>query len=180
MTRLKSIGGLLLAAPIALSGILVAAPAAHAGDYRCSGSIGARYIDGNVIVPTDKTCRLTGTRVDGDVKVYRGATLVARGVKVDGNIQSSSHRNVYVTTRTVKKKVHRSYVDGNIQLKNGGGGTIARTTVDGDIQLFSNKGRFHVNLNRVNGNLQCKSNKPTPVGKGNIVKGNKENQCRRF
>ena len=51
-------------------------------------------------------------------------------------------------------------------------------TVDGDIQLFSNRGRFKVKGNVVDGNLQCKSNKPKPRGSGNVVEGDKENQCR--
>ena len=34
--------------------------------------------------------------------------------------------------------------------------------------------------NRVDGNLQCKSNSPAPKGARNKVKGNKEDQCRRF
>jgi hypothetical protein len=35
-----------------------------------------------------------------------------------------------------------------------------------------------VRKNRVDGNLQCKSNQPRPVGGGNRVDGNKEDQCR--
>ena len=33
---------------------------------------------------------------------------------------------------------------------------------------------------RIDGNLQCKSNDPRPVGANNRVSGNKENQCRGF
>jgi len=31
---------------------------------------------------------------------------------------------------------------------------------------------------RVDGNLQCKSNRPAPTGDFNRVQGNKEDQCR--
>ena len=31
-----------------------------------------------------------------------------------------------------------------------------------------------------NGNLQCKENVPSPTGGGNVVQGNKEDQCRRL
>lgn len=176
----KLLSTLMLMAPLALVFTLLTAPAAHADDRRCVGTIGARHIDGNVIVPKGKTCRLIGTRVDGDVKVYRGATLLARGVRVEGNVQASAHRRVELIGRTVNTTIRRSFVDGNIQLKSGRGGIIGRTTVNGDIQLFSNNGRFTVRHNRVDGNLQCKSNRPAPVGKNNVVKGNKENQCRRL
>jgi hypothetical protein len=37
-----------------------------------------------------------------------------------------------------------------------------------------------ITSNRVNGNLQCKSNNPRPTGGGNIVQGNKEDQCARL
>ena len=50
--------------------------------------------------------------------------------------------------------------------------------VNGDVQLFSNDGRFVVRRNVVGGNLQCKSNDPKPVGGNNKVEGNKEDQCR--
>ncbi|WP_067435803.1 hypothetical protein [Nocardioides jensenii] len=168
----------LAALPITLATTFVgiSAPAAQAGDDRvCRGAIGARYIDGNVIVPRGATCSLNGTRVDGDVKVYRNARLVASGVKVGGNIQAGHAKRVVVRVRSGVP----SRVDGNIQLKAGtNGGVIARARVNGDIQLFSNRGRFTVRGNVVDGNLQCKSNKPRPVGGNNRVEGNKENQCR--
>ena len=72
-------------------------------------------------------------------------------------------------------------IDGNIQLKSGGSMSIRKNTVDGDIQVFSNKsGAKNIYDNRVDGNLQCKSNSPAPKGARNKVKGNKEDQCRRF
>ena len=74
--------------------------------------------------------------------------------------------------------VKKSRVDGSIQLKQGGGGKILRAVVGSDIQLFSNDGRFEVRHNRVEGNLQCKSNDPAPVGGNNTVGGNKEDQCK--
>jgi hypothetical protein len=102
---------------------------------------------------------------------------VARGVRVGGNIQAENHHRVVVRHRTVDGRVVRSRIGGSIQLKQGGGGRLLRNTVDGDIQLFSNVGRFEVRRNRVDGNLQCKSNSPRPVGGSNVVEGNKEDQC---
>jgi hypothetical protein len=46
--------------------------------------------------------------------------------------------------------------------------------------LLANRGAQSVTRNRVNGNLQCKENVPAPTGGGNIVQGNKEDQCARL
>jgi hypothetical protein len=55
-----------------------------------------------------------------------------------------------------------------------------RNGVIGDVRAFSNKGGVRVFGNRIDGNLQCKSNDPNPVGDNNRVSGNKENQCQGF
>ena len=165
---------ILAALPLALAGALLVAAPAQADDRICRGTIGARAIDGNVVVPKGASCTLLGTRVDGNVLVKGNATLVARGAKVDGNIQADNHRRVVVTARNGSK----TRVEGSVQLKQGGGGKLLRLVVDGDIQLFSNDARFTVRGNRVDGNLQCKSTRPRPVGGNNVVEGNKEDQCR--
>ena len=169
---------LVAAVPLALAAALLVAPPAVADDRRCTGTIKAASIDDNVVVPSGATCRLVGTRVDGNVFVNRNATLVARGVKVGGNIQAENHERVVVRPRKVDDRVIRSRVGGSIQLVQGGGGRLLRNVVGSDIQLFSNDGQFEVRRNRVDGNLQCKSNSPRPVGGGNVVEGNKEDQCR--
>ena len=169
-----------VAAPLALVAGLAAgfATPAQADDRRCTGTIRAVSIDGDVVVPRGATCVLIGTRVDGNVKIYRNAKLVAKGVRVGGNIQAENHRNVQVLPRWKDGRPIRSVVGGSVQLKQGGGGKIIRARVGGDIQLFSNDALFEVRRNFVDGNLQCKSNRPRPVGGGNVVQGNKEDQCR--
>ncbi|HEX6249760.1 MAG TPA: hypothetical protein VFZ64_17980 [Nocardioidaceae bacterium] len=200
MTMSKRLAPALLALPLALSGVVATAAPAAADDRRCSGVIGPRYVDGNVIVPKGEKCVLRGTRVDGNVLVRGNGVLVARGVKVGGNIQAANHRRVLVTVRKVDDRVVRSRVDGDVQLESGGRGRVVRTVVngniqtkqnrlrqvtnrnvvDGDLQAFSNQGGVRVFGNRIDGNLQCKSNDPKPVGDNNRVSGNKENQCRGF
>ncbi len=168
---------LLAAVPLALSAALLTAPAAQADSVTCSGTIRAVSIDGDVIVPKGATCSLIGTRVDGNVQVKEKARLYARGVVVGGNVQADNHRVVEVTSRVVNGVERRSRVGGSIQAKQGGGGKLVRTITGSDIQLFSNDGAFTVSRNRVDGNLQCKSNTPAPTGSGNVVEGNKEDQC---
>ena len=52
--------------------------------------------------------------------------------------------------------------------------------VNGDVQMFQNTGGVRVARNRIDGNLQCKENRPAPTGGGNVVQGNKEDQCARL
>ncbi|MGZ5400351.1 MAG: hypothetical protein ACXWDM_10085, partial [Nocardioides sp.] len=135
---------LALIVPTAMAGTVLTAPAAHADDRICRGTIGAVQLDENVIVPAGATCTLAGTRIDGNVFVRGNATLVARGVRVGGNIQAENHRSVVVRERLVQGKVTKSRIEGSIQLKQGGGGTLLNNVVNADIQLFSNDGTFEV------------------------------------
>jgi hypothetical protein len=164
---------------------------AQAEERACRGSIGARTLD-NVRVPSGATCRLTGTFVKGTITVKRGATLVATGVRVVGNVQGENARNVIVQ--------RRSRVGGSVQVEQGRKATVRGSRVTGDIQYSANRAYLRANRNRVggsiqvignsggaeifrnvvNGNLQCKENRPRPTGGGNTVGGNKEDQCSRF
>ena len=176
---------------LATSGAAILPATAQAEERVCRGSIGARTLD-NVRVPTGATCRLTRTYVKGTIKVQRGAALVATRVRVVGNVQAEGARTVVVQ--------RRSRVGGSVQVEQGRRATVRRTVVIGDIQYDHNRGYLRANRNRVggsiqvignsggagifrnrvNGNLQCKENRPRPKGGGNVVGGNKEDQCRRF
>jgi hypothetical protein len=92
-------------------------------------------------------------------------------VRVIGNVQAERHRSVTLTA---------SRVGGSVQLKQGGTASVARNTITGDLQSFTNRGGQSFVSNRINGNLQCKSNVPAPTGRSNVVQGNKEDQCRRL
>lgn len=157
----------------------------------CRGRIGAVTLD-NIRVPPGATCTLTGTRAKGTVKVERNATLNAREVVVIGNVQAENAKLVRV--------IRQSRVGGSVQVKQGGGATVADSRIDsdiqyetnrtqlralrnrvgGNIQVFQNRGGVEIRRNRVDGNLQCKANRPAPVGGGNIVQGSKEDQCARL
>lgn len=52
-----------------------------------------------------------------------------------------------------------------------------RNDVNADVQVFTNTGGVRISANRIDANLQCKSNTPPPTGGGNEVQGNKEDQC---
>lgn len=175
---------------MALSAALLLPAVAQAEERVCRGALGAITVD-NLRVPQDATCELTGTRVKGTVKVQRNAVLRAANVRVIGNVQGENARNV---------AVRNSRVGGNVQVVQGRAATVRGTivihdilydenraalraidnTVGGNIQAFQNTGGVEISVNRVDGNLQCKANVPPPTGGGNVVQGNKEDQCARL
>jgi hypothetical protein len=171
-------------------GVLAFPTAAAAEERDCVGDIGAETVD-NLRVPQDASCTLTGTRVQGTVKVERDATLRATTIDVIGNVQAENAANVVVTD---------SRVGGSVQVKQGGGASVTDSSVTGDVQYDQNIQPLEASRNRVNGNvqvvgnharasifnntidanLQCKENEPPPIGGGNLVHGNAEDQCAGF
>ena len=168
----------------------MAAPAA-AEERTCRGTIGAVTVD-NLRVPQGATCTLNGTLVKGTVKVERNAVLRANRVRVVGNVQGENAQRVEVSGG--------SRVGGSVQVKQGGGASVldsqitgdiqydansssleaSRNRVGGSVQVFQNRGGVRIASNTIDGNLQCKENVPPPVGGGNVVQGNKEDQCARL
>lgn len=175
----------------ALSSIVVFAPVASAEERVCRGSLGAITVD-NLRVPQGATCTLNGTYIKGTLKVERDATLHAYKIRVNGNIQAENHRavNVYAGSTiggSVQIKQGRSAqilgsrINADIQYDSNSGALKANNNrVGGNIQVVKNKGGVEIRSNTVDGNLQCKENSPAPIGGGNIVKGSKEDQCRRL
>ena len=190
-TLRTTLGRVALSAALAGSGALaLGAGTAQADEITCRGRIGSRSIDGDVNVPRGATCTLDGTRVDGNVFVRDGARAELIGARLTGNVQAEGARNVIVRAESRvngsvqvvnggASSVKWSFVGGSIQNKsNNGLSSVARTLVGADVQFFSNPGGFSVWNNRIDGNLQCKSNGTPRSGDGNIVHGNKEDQCR--
>ncbi len=179
-----------VATGVVVAAMVAMAPSASAEERQCRGIIGAVRLD-NIRVPDGATCTLNGTRAQGTVYVGTRSTLVANGVLVNGNIQSEGAASVTVRSG--------SFVGGNIQVKQGQRATIARTTINGDLQFDANRGALaannnvvgsnmqvvgntggvSLNNNRIAQNLQCKENSPPPTGGGNIA-GDKEDQCARL
>ena len=188
MTKLKAT---LALSTLALTALALMPGSAVAEERVCRGTIGAKTLD-NVLVPQSASCTLNGTYVKGTVKVERGATLSAGDVRVIGNVQGEGARRVAVTGG--------SRVGGSVQVVQGGGAKVANSHVNGDIlydenrhalralssqiggslQAFQNTGGVEIRSNVIDGNLQCKENAPRPVGGGNRVGGNKEDQCARL
>jgi hypothetical protein len=188
---MRTVVASLLLIVLTLSTLSFGAPGVSAEERRCTGRIGATTVD-NVRVPGGRSCTLEGTRVRGTVYVSNGATLRVVSARIVGNIQSEGHAYVRVSGSTtvggsIQLKqggpfvVETARVTGSIQVtSNSGKSRLARNIVNADIQVFSHSGGIAIGSNRVDGNLQCKENSPRPTGSGNIVQGNKEDQCRRL
>lgn len=183
----------------ALATLCLAFTAAQADDYYCYGycEFGpeARF-DDNLIVTEGATVVLRGSTVDGNIFVRDRGLLGTDGATVGGNIQATGARKIII---------HRTDVGGSIQLDGGHGPiSIGRSTIDGNIQLFSNDargGRIIVGLNVVHsdvqifsnlssmlivsynvidGNLQGESNVVPPSGRGNRIEGDTDGQFEGF
>ena len=180
-----------LVAAIVASIVVVPGAPAFAEERVCRGTIGARTVD-NVRVPQGATCTLNGTFVKGTVKVKRAATLMAIDVRVIGNVQGENAENVVVRASSrvggsvqvvqgERARVANSRVGGDVQFdENDGRVSVVSSRIDEDVQAFQNTGGVTIRDNRIEGNLQCKANSPRPNGGGNVVHGNKEDQCKRL
>jgi len=166
-------------------------PGASAEEFTCRRSVGSTTVD-NLRVPDGATCTLNGTTVKGTIKVESQAALRAEGVRVIGNVQAEDASRVVI--------VASSRVGGSVQVVQGGAAKVAnsrvngdilyddndralrvlRSTVGGSVQVFHNTGGVEIRANHIDGNLQCKENSPRPTGGGNVVGGNKEDQCARL
>ena len=157
---------------VALTAVSAFAPSiASAEERTCRGTLGAVTVD-NLRVPDGASCTLNRTQIKGTLKVERGATLRATAIRVVGNVQGENHRSVGISGG--------SRINGSVQIKQGGAFSFDRNIVGSDVQISTNRGAIVLNRNRIDGNLQCKENRPAPTGSGNVVQGNKEDQCARL
>lgn len=167
---------------------------ANAGDVFCPPSIGPVTIDGNVRVIG--SCTLDRTTVKGNVHVERNGVLAARRADIGGNVQTdgSGARRVRLHRTDVDGSVQleelegvlssvvdRSVVKGSVQVeKNRSPLAIFESRIGADLQANENRGGVRIELNEIDGNLQCQRNTPAPTGGGNLVGGSKEDQCSRL
>jgi subtilisin family serine protease len=136
-------------------------------EYRCTGTAGFVVAD-NVLVPRRATCNLAGGRINGTVKVEEGATLYASGIYVKGSVEAK---------KAASANLSDSVVDGSVVVEEGGSARLDASQIQGDAKFIKNTGSLSITDNTIGGNLQCKENRLIPTGGGNLVQGNKEDQC---
>ena len=165
----------------------LASTPALAEEFTCTGTVGAVRLD-NIFVPDGATCVLEGARAQGNVVVGTGSTLVGRRSKINGNVQAEGATRVAISGTTSvggsvqlmqggSISVQRAIINGSLQMESNPGAIKAlRNTGGAGLQAFQNTGGVQISNNRIEGNLQCKSNSPAPVGSGNRA-ASKEDQC---
>ena len=97
----------MLALVLAFAFMLPTSQVARAEELTCRGKLGGITVD-NLVVPSNGTCTLNGTRIQGTLKVESNATLKATRINVNGNIQAENAKAVNVAS---------SVVGGSIQIK---------------------------------------------------------------
>ncbi len=180
-----------MVAVLVLTLLLVGGRPALAADATCSGSLGAVTV-GNLRVPANRSCTLTGTRVTGSITVETNAYLTATRATISGSIISNGGKVIKVTAGTT--------VGGSIQAKQGcsakiDGARITRdlvveadravvsltnNTVGGNLVALRNTSSTWIAYNTIRGNLSCTGNIPAPGGRNNVVSGAKLDQCSRL
>lgn len=124
----KSMPAILATAALVASGVAIsglgAAPA-HAGlTTYCNGTAGEVTVPGDLVVPADVTCDLTGTTVTGDVQVDSGANLIGEGVSIDGQVTGDVDAYVDLVD---------SAVAGELRLDSSYGAVLEDSAVDGRV-----------------------------------------------
>ncbi len=188
------------AALVATGGLFAQAPAAHAEDLECRGALGDVTVVGNLLVPDDATCTLTGTDVQGSIVVKSRANLDATNVTVTGGLQGESPASVAVreapggessfgngislrkaedvnNPAAGKINISNTTITGDLALEdNREPISISANEIVGSVQANKNTGGLDITGNTIGNGLQCQDNNPFPVGGGNVAK-QKQGQC---
>ncbi len=176
---------------VSLGAAALAPSAALAGDFECRGDVGAVTVVGNLIVPDDTTCNLSGTRVEGSLVAKSRSILNASGVNVTGGLQGEAPAKVSVASSSFGNGVSvRKSEDVNHAVATGGVIDFTGNTITGDLALEDNRepinldsneivgsiqasknvGGVDISLNQIGNGLQCQDNTPAQTGGGNVAK----------
>ncbi len=150
-------------------------------DVILRGTVGARTIEDNVVIPAYATCTLNGTVIKGNLRVLAGARLFASGARVEGDVQAFDSFVVDLRQGTsvggnvqgeggTRSIVVRggTQVTGSVQLKAGFAPTavdallIQQAVVGGDVQAEQTNGRLRVLSSQIGGALQWVENRRGP------------------
>jgi hypothetical protein len=131
--------------------------------------IGTR-VQGTVSVGTGATLVARGVRVKGNVQAEGHRAVTVKNARVGGSIQLDQGGSFRITNTKVAFNIQAD--------DNAGASTIKENVVGADVQLVKHHGgAVTIARNTIDGNLQCKENTPPPVGGRNRVQGVKEDQC---
>lgn len=116
----KSPAVALAAATVMVGTILTTVPAQADLITRCTGTAGEVTVPGDLVVPADSSCQLTGTVVEGDLRVRSGADLIGTGISVTGRVLGAEDAYVELVD---------SDVTGQVRLTGAYGGVLDGSTL---------------------------------------------------
>ena len=105
-------------------GTLGAAPAHADLVTQCTGTAGEVTVPGDLVVPADATCDLTGTTVTGDVRVRQGGNLIGEGVSIEGRVVGAADSYVDLLDSTVA---------GDLRMNSAYGAVVEGSAIDGRV-----------------------------------------------
>jgi len=142
---------------------------------KCTGTLGAVEIEGDLLVPRKKSCRLNGTAVAGRVTVSLGASLVARDARFGEGVGAHAFDRVKLLGGRVPGRP-RDWGYGNdaesdqmVDFVFDGGGHVAvhEGPSDGEYYFLDNTGRVEVIGLRLDlGGVYCAGNTHRPTVRG--------------
>ena len=121
------------------------ASAAPAGETACAGALLNAMVKGDLVVPVEATCDLSGTTVYGNVRLEPGARLYADYSEIKGAIRvggqmgtlqlSYSRVGGGIEIRGIWGVLVTSTINGNIRVEDAVGLTLNDVTVSGEVQV---------------------------------------------
>src|SRR6266404_6660605 len=201
--RTRAIKICTLALALAAAALLGGASTVRA-DTNCTGTLGgaatATTVNGNVTVPSNKSCTLAFVNVTGNVQVSQGASLVidaykepstiggdiegnhCKSVLLEGNVTVNGDLHLHQCTGTAGFQGPGIKIGGTFHCHNNSGRCMAWLgEVTGDVHIHNNDSTAaaDVSLVTIGGSLQCQQNMPAPTHKygPNWVTGNAQDQC---
>jgi hypothetical protein len=151
--------------------LMMTAPRAMA-DTPCVSSTAAQAINGNLVVPHNGNCNLSGGgTVNGNVTVGAGGNLTLNGNWViTGNLQAINCAFVNVNTNGNVPVAHNTVIGGTVEILNCSGGigigwaffNQPGTIIMGDFRCVSNNAACYLLGATVGGNVIVENNTYTP------------------
>ncbi len=159
----------------ALGALLMATAPRALADTPCVSSTAAQTINGNLVVPHNATCNLSGGgTVTGNVTVGSGGSLTLNGNWViTGNLQATNCAYVNLNTNGNIPVAHNTVIGGNVEVLNCSGGlgigwaffNQPGTVIMGDFRCLSNNAACYLLGATVGGNVLVENNTyPPPIG----------------
>jgi hypothetical protein len=150
------------------------------------------YVNGNIEVRAGATLSASDADVVGNIDADGArAVYIAAGSWVGGNVQVDDTDALTISASRVRGQVQAvnggrvkvvdSRIGGDLDVvQNDGAVEIRRTYIGDDVQAIANTGGVAIFANRIDGNLQCRDNRPRPTGDDNVVGGQADGQCSGF